>query len=550
MAKMRDLGRLLAAEQNHGIATALRDDVARATAWLQNQPPGPAALFLADTHLFAIWLLACWQNGRYVILPGDATPATTQHLQLRGALLLGDFSGAARRDCPQEGLVAALRICPDSQPAVEVFTSGTTGAPISIVKALHQLNAEVQVLDKVFGASLPCDLEFHSTVSHQHLYGLLFCILWPLVRGQQALASLVTYPEELLVNTHDYVLISSPAFLKRLPSELPWPIPSRCRQIFSSGGPLPASAALKARECLGASVTEIYGSSETGGIARRNDPAADWTVQPGVEVRLEENGCLAVRSAFLPDTNWFVTADRARLTDGGFVLAGRDDRIVKIEEKRISLTALETALQAHEWISEVRVVPLEGSRLVLAAVAVLSPTGQAALSSKGKFALSQALRTALAGEFERVALPRRWRFVSHLPVNPMGKTTDLALVELFTAKQNLPLVIQQHATATGIALQLELKPELACFDGHFPNLPILPGVAQLEWAVHFGCTLLGAPTEFQGMDAIKFQQIIRPGSQIELVLDYLPAKQQLQFRYQSASGQHSSGRIRLGEPSA
>ncbi|MBS1157215.1 MAG: hypothetical protein H6R07_3139 [Proteobacteria bacterium] len=550
MAEMHALNQLFATEEDHGVVTVLRDDVARATSWLQRQPAGPAALFLADARLFATWLLACWQDGRCVILPGDATPATTHHLQQRRALLLGDFAAAARRDCPQDGPVAALRICPDSQPAVEVFTSGTTGAPVSIVKALHQLDAEVQVLDKVFGTSLSRDLAFHSTVSHQHLYGLLFCILWPLARGQRELASLITYPEELLSRQSNFALISSPAFLKRLPRELPWPAPSHCRHVFSSGGPLPASATLTARDCLGAVVTEIYGSSETGGIARRSDPAADWTVQPGVDVRLETSGCLAVRSPFLPDANWFVTADRARLTDSGFALAGRDDRIVKIEEKRISLTALETSLQSHDWIGEARIVPLEGSRTVLAAVVVLSHSGQAALADIGKFALGQALRAALSGEFERIALPRRWRFVSQLPVNSMGKTTDSALAGLFAEKPRLPNVVQQQATATGIVLQLDLVPELACFAGHFPDLPVLPGVAQLEWAVHFGSALLGTPSEFQGMDAIKFQQIIRPGSQIELALDYLPTKQQLQFRYQSASGQHSSGRIRLGKKTA
>ncbi len=550
MTDTRMLGRLLTNEQSGGIVTTLQREVACAAGWLQRQPAGPAALFLADARLFAIWLLACWQDGRCVILPGDATAVTANLLQQRGALLLGDFVGAAQYDCPPDDPVATLHDCPDTLPAVEVFTSGTTGTPVSIVKALHQLDAEVQALEQVFGASLPYDLAIHTTVSHQHLYGLLFCILWPLARGQQALANFVTYPEELLAPSHDYALISSPAFLKRLPRELPWPAPSHCRQVFSSGGPLPASAAATARDCLGSAVTEIYGSSETGGIARRTDPAADWTVQPGVEVRREENGCLAVRSPFLPDTSWFITADRVHLTSNGFTLAGRDDRIVKIEEKRISLTALEISLHAQAWISEARVVPLEGSRTVLAAVVVLSNSGQEKLARDGKFALSQALRVALAGEFERVALPRRWRFVSHLPVNSMGKTTDTALAKLFAEKPRLPQVSQQQTTATGMVLQLELAPELACFEGHFPDLPILPGVAQLEWAVHFGCALLGAPTEFQGMDAIKFQQIIRPGTKIELALDYLPAKQQLHFRYQSESGQHSSGRIRLGEKPA
>jgi acyl-coenzyme A synthetase/AMP-(fatty) acid ligase len=38
--------------------------------------------------------------------------------------------------------------------------------------------------------------------------------------------------------------------------------------------------------------------------------------------------------------------------DGGFVLAGRADRIVKIEEKRVSLSAIEQRLLASPLVRE------------------------------------------------------------------------------------------------------------------------------------------------------------------------------------------------------
>lgn len=550
MSNMHNLGTLLSDATTAGIAAELRPDVMRASAWLEQQAAGPVALHLADSRLFTVWLLACWQLGRCVVLPGDATPTTERQLIARGALLLGDFGQASIRSIPHTAPTFSLQSCPENLPAVEVFTSGSTGVPTRIFKTLRQLDAEVQALNVVFGNEISCEQSFLSTVSHQHLYGLLFCILWPLAREQHTLAAPITYPEELLAQSAAYILISSPAFLKRLPQALAWTHPSPCRKIFSSGGPLPASAAAVACACLESDVTEIYGSSETGGIARRNHPTDAWTPQPGVDIRLEDNGCLAVRSPFLPDKNWFITADRARLTEEGFTLEGRSDRIVKIEEKRVSLTAQENSLQACDWISEARVFPLEGRRRILAAVIILSPKGQAELARVGKSAFSQSLRAKLSEAFERVTLPRRWRFVTHLPVNAMGKTTDSALAALFADKPRLPPIIQQRATNTGIVLLLDLLPALVVFDGHFPELPILPGVAQLEWAVHFGHTLLGAPTEFLGMNAIKFQKITPPGSQVELVLEYLPEKQLLQFCYQSPAGQHSSGRIRLGEKQA
>ncbi len=549
MSKTVALSHLLTDSAEGSVAANLRAEVARATAWLQQQPPGPAAIYLADAHLFAVWLLACWQDDRCAILPGDATQTTAQQLHERGVLLLGDFAGATLRDGPQDTTEAELHVVPDAQLAVEVYTSGSTGVPVCIGKTLRQLDAEVHVLEAALGSRLSLDLLLRTTVSHQHLYGLLFCILWPLARQQQDFPRPVTYPEELLAIDRNFSLISSPAFLKRLPHELPWPVPSHCRQVFSSGGTLPADAAINAGNCL-ATVTEIFGSSETGGIARRDAPTKEWTIQPGVEVRLEENGCLAVRSPFLPDDDWFVTADQARMTDKGFVLEGRSDRIVKIEEKRISLTALETSLCSHDWISEARIVPLEGSRTVLAAAVVLTPAGREKLEKDGKFSLSQTLRAVLAREFERVALPRRWRFVSQIPVNTMGKTTDHALSNLFAEKPRLPHILGRRSTETGIVMQLELQQELASFDGHFAGLPILPGVAQLDWAMHYASTLMKTPLDFLGMEAVKFQKIIQPGMQIELVLDYLPAKGMLQFRYESAAGVHASGRIRLGKKTA
>ncbi len=124
-------------------------------------------------------------------------------------------------------------------------------------------------------------------------------------------------------------------------------------------------------------------------------------------------------------------------------------------------------------------------------------------------------RSTAFAEMDR--LPNRSRRYA----NSMGKTTETALAELFTDKPRLPRLIRQENTDSGITLQLELQADLVVFDGHFPGLPILPGVAQLEWAVHFGHTLLGTPNEFQRMDAIKFQKIMQPGEQIELTLNRL-----------------------------
>ena len=51
---------------------------------------------------------------------------------------------------------------------------------------------------------------------------------------------------------------------------------------------------------------------------------------------------------------------------------------------------------------------------------------------------------------------------------------------------------------------------------------------------------------FAGINALKFQQMIRPGHPVQLELVHDQAKNSLNFRYFSDAGAHASGRILLG----
>jgi acyl-coenzyme A synthetase/AMP-(fatty) acid ligase len=194
-----------------------------------------------------------------------------------------------------------------------VFTSGSTGQPSAISKRLDQLAREVDALQAAFGAQLE-GVQVHGTVSHQHIYGLLFRVLWPLAAGR-LIHPRRFFHEDLvgaLAGT-DTVLVATPAHLKRLPEQLDWAsLHGRLRAVFSSGGPLPEEAARQVRQWLGVAPTEVYGSSETGGIAWRrwDTDLPPWQPLPGVQWRIED-GCLAVASAHLetstggaPRTAW------------------------------------------------------------------------------------------------------------------------------------------------------------------------------------------------------------------------------------------------------
>ncbi|TWI66328.1 acyl-coenzyme A synthetase/AMP-(fatty) acid ligase [Pseudoduganella lurida] len=534
--------------------------LARVAAWralLDAQRGRHYALYLDDSIEFGAALLGAWQAGKTVWLSADTLDATCA--TLRGQV--DGFLGAFPAQCeplpvPAEGVAGGTWRALDPQAdALVVFTSGSTGAAQAIPKKLRQLTSEVGTLEALFGARVG-DAHVIATVSHQHIYGLLFKVLWPLATGRIIHAASIAFHEALApaLAAQPCVLVASPAHLKRLPDHLDWSgARAQLAAVFSSGGPLPADTAQACGALLGRVPVEVFGSSETGGIAwrqREQLPAVGdeaWTPFPTVAWRLDD-GVLAVRSPHLPDDAWMPLADRALDAGAGrFLLLGRGDRLVKIEEKRISLDAMEAALLATGLVAEARVVlcdPEPGQRQVLAAFAVPTATGRALLDGAGKLALNGRLRGALAGVVDAVALPRRWRYVDGLPVNAQGKTTVAALLALLeTAPPRFPQVTPLEREERRVLLEIVAPASLAYFDGHFTVAPILPGVAQVEWAIHYGRTHFALPPQFRAMHALKFQHVIQPDLPVELELLHDPAKGQLTFAYRSPAGQHASGRI-------
>ena len=511
---------------------------------------GPrAALYFDDTYTFACALYGAWHAGKHVSLPGDTQPATLQRVLPGMDACAGELPGAIR---PQAGVAAAPRAALDPlRTGLVVHTSGSSGEPVEIAKSLAQLDAEMDTLQAAFGARL-AGAEVFATVSHQHIYGLLFHALWPLAAGRVLVAHRLQYPEEMAAQLGGAsVLVTSPAHLKRLPDTLDWSAArAGLRAVFSSGGPLPPEAAATALDLLGHSPTEVYGSSETGGIAwrRRAEHGDRWTPLPGIAWRAGDEGQLSVRSRHLPDDAWFETADRVAADGDGFVLRGRADRIVKIEEKRVSLTAMEQALLAGGDLAEARVIELPGDTGPrLAVVGVPTPGGSARLA-EGKRVLNERLRAQLLQVVERVVLPRRFRYLDRLPANAQGKTPLATLQALFRPVRPVPEWLERGELKA--VARLPIDPELLVFDGHFPAVPILPGVAQLDWAVGFARACFTLPPRFLRLDTLKFQSPVRPGMLLTLTLTWRPETGSLAFTYTSDAGPHASGAVVFGAADA
>ncbi|HEU0153720.1 MAG TPA: AMP-binding protein [Arenimonas sp.] len=506
---------------------------------------GDFALYLDDGLEFAAALFGAWAAGKTPWLPGDRLPSTLAsldpHVHGRAGELPDGFLADASPGTPAAGPALDPETC-----QVVLFTSGSTGEPGPIRKSLRQLDSEVAALEACFGATLG-NAVVQGTVSHQHIYGLLFRLLWPLSAGRAFARHRVGFNEQLAaLGDGPLALVASPAHLKRLPENQDWRGLARSlRATFSSGGPLPADAAQAVRQLWGQAAIEVFGSTETGGIAWRQSGGAPkpWQPLPGVAWRVQD-GVLAVRSPHLADDDWYRTADRAQATaGGGFELRGRVDRILKLEERRISLGAIERRLQASPLLVEARLLPLPGHRILLAVAAVPSAEGQALLDAAGKPALVAALRAWLADHADAIALPRRWRFVDALPADAQGKSSQRALAALF--RPLLPEPEWQVRTSTSARVGLDVQAELAAFEGHFPGATILPGVAMIDWAVRLGRLAFGLEGRFLRMEAIKFMHLVRPGSRLEASLDWHPDTGVLGFRFQSDIGVHSSGRLRF-----
>jgi 3-hydroxymyristoyl/3-hydroxydecanoyl-(acyl carrier protein) dehydratase len=299
----------------------------------------------------------------------------------------------------------------------------------------------------------------------------------------------------------------------------------------------------------------VYGSTETGGIACRQQSGkrlTPWQPLPGVSCKIED-GLLAVQSDRLPDpVHWFLTSDRAELEGKScFHLLGRSDRIIKILEKRVSLDEMEAVLREHEAVHEARAIllPIEkiSARELLGIAIELTEPGKKNLAENGKPALTTELKRHLQLCFETVTLPRRWRFVEKLPKDAQGKIPFKALAGLFNAqaKPTKPEVLKRDQRESGCLVHLRVPTNLACFDGHFPQIAVVPGVCQLKWVIEEIESFCQKSRAITSMEAVKFHELLTPGQ--EFCLEFAWKAETGRWIYRLFCGERkiSSGRLQF-----
>ncbi|MDO4698016.1 MAG: class I adenylate-forming enzyme family protein [Pasteurellaceae bacterium] len=373
-------------------------------------------LYLEDATQFACVLLACLQAGVKVLLPPNLLVENRQWLADNSALLF-DEDVFAHYGIWQKVAFSPPLVTPQHDTEIWLKTSGSSGQAKIIKKTARQMWQEAEALAQALPFSLNEDIQVIGSVSVQHLYGLTFRIFLPLFMGWQLGGKQLHYPEYLLAESkhHRTLWVSSPALLSNL-NLASLDDHLQIAGIISSGGSLPEATAAALRQKLPCPLVEIYGSTETGVIAHRQQ-AGLWQPMPNSQIGLNEQGALWVESPWIAAREQ--TADAVNLHPEGFELLGRIDRIVKLGDKRLSLVRLEQALLQHSAVQDCYIALHPDHPRPVAWVALTSH-GVTAFQ-QGRKALIAELRQHLSQTQEKFALPRYWRFSLTLPRNSQSK---------------------------------------------------------------------------------------------------------------------------------
>jgi acetyl-CoA synthetase len=352
------------------------------------------------------------------------------------AITLAEVADALDEDVPQETPVAVADLDPDD-PAVIIFTSGTTGDPKGVVYPQRYLLGQRLQAEHWVGARK--DELAWCTAAPGWSKSTRNAFIAPWLGGAAALLYDARFdPAERLdvieregVN----VLCQAPTEYRILAKRIELrPIPS-LRRMISAGEPLNPEVIRAFRERLGVGIGDGYGQTETGPVTGmrpdEDDPARDGSMGrplPGIETRVVE-GELQVKPESVPsffshyigdspfDGDWWATGDFVREDDEGYLwFEGRHDDIIITAGYRVGPFEVESALVSHPAVAEAAAVPAPDDERgsIVRAIVVLA-NGEP----------SDRLATELQDHVKSVTAPYKYprivEFAEELPKTPSGK---------------------------------------------------------------------------------------------------------------------------------
>ncbi len=345
-------------------------------------------------------------------------------------------------------------------PALLVYTSGTTGPPKGVPHTHGSLVANLEALRQTWAWTAADVLFLPVVLFHVHglqngVHGTILTACTTVIPerfdASQALAALSREGCTMMfgVPTHFHRLVEAAAREPTCP-DLP-----AMRLFVSGSAPLSPEAFERFRAAFGHEILERYGMTETLMIASNplagpRRPGSVGRALPGVQLRVEappgEPGEVLVRgpSVFAgyrnrAETNatafrdgWFRTGDIGTLDpDGTLRLAGRATETINTGGMKVYPREVEAALESHPAVREAAVVALPDPDLGEAVGAAVALREGAAADEA---AIVAHVRERLAG-FKK---PRRLAILPVLPRNAVGKVDKAAITRALAGGSAAP----------------------------------------------------------------------------------------------------------------
>ena len=387
-----------------------------------------------DRYHFSVGFAAALVRRQINLLPPNETPDLIERLaaQYPGVYCLSDRPTGLESletvlfpELVDRG-TAALPVpgVPEKQVAAIVFTSGSTGESVPYRKTWGSLVRVALAEIEILGLRSRRGMALVGTVPPQHVFGLEATVLTVMQGGLVLHARRAFYPADIRGDLASLPrprgLVISPVHLRVLLAEsddLP-PVDF----LLCATAPLSPQLAAQAEARFGAPLYEIYGCTESGGIAsRRTVETSEWRAMKDVTLRADSKGTW-VRGGHVEIE--VLLADVIELRGHGrFLLHGRTADLVNIAGKRTSLAHLNYHLNSIEGVRDgTFVVPEQEGETVTRLTAYVVAPG---LSGED---LMNALRQRIDAAF----LPRPLHFVDALPRNEVGKLPRQSLAEFGT----------------------------------------------------------------------------------------------------------------------
>jgi acyl-coenzyme A synthetase/AMP-(fatty) acid ligase len=352
------------------------------------------------------------------------------------AMTLAEVAEALDEDRPQETPVEMADLEPED-PAVIIFTSGTTGDPKGVIYPQRYLTGQRLQAEHWVGARK--DELAWCTAAPGWSKSTRNAFIAPWLGGAAALLHDARFdPAERLdvieregVNVlcqapTEYRILAKRAALRPIPS---------LRRMVSAGEPLNPEVIRVFRESIGTGIGDGYGQTETGPVTGmrpdEDDPARDGSMGrplPGIETRVI-NGELQVDPKTVPsffshylgeepfDGVWWTTGDQVTKDDDGYLwFEGRDDDIIITAGYRVGPFEVESALVSHPAVAEAAAVPAPDDERgsVVRAIVVLA-------SGDPSDQLASELQDHVKSVTAPYKYPRIVEFAEELPKTPSGK---------------------------------------------------------------------------------------------------------------------------------